>query len=82
MGTNFLEGSIVIGQGVIQALNYKRVDSNGIHGRKFLGGETLEQGCLERCLWKHSRPGWMCSGQPDLVADVPAGCRKVGLDDL
>ena len=32
--------------------------------------------------WKHSRPGWMGSEQPDPGEDVPGHCRGVGLDGL
>jgi len=49
MGTNFLPGPVVIGQGVL-VLNWKRVDSDKIQGRHFLWWGRWNTGtdCPER----------------------------------
>jgi len=44
------------------------------------GGETQEQVSQRGGRWPI--PGNGASEQPDLVGDVPAHCRGVGLDDL
>ena len=50
------------------------------------GGETLEQvaqrGCTRPIPGNIQGQVGQGSEQPDLVADVPAHCRGVGLDDL
>jgi len=62
----------------------KEADRSVFFGGKEMSSRVVKSNRVVKSTleWKHSRPGWTGSEQPDLVSGVPARCGGVGLDDL